>query len=206
MQNKSLIFKKVPTGTPKAGEHLVIENRPYDPQASAPDNGLSIHNIFLSFDPYQRGRMRDVKVESYSPAYKLDEPIKNSAIAKVIHSNDARFEEGDLITRYMSGDFEEYSVLQADDLVSDVWKLDNPFELDPSYFLGPLGMPGLTAYSSFYEIAQPVKGETMYVYQWAKGNSNHVVATWSLTLGQTHSFTHGRLFPRRLLTLLPVTF
>ena len=163
MQNKSLIFKKVPTGMPKAGEHLVVENRPYDPKASPPDNGLIIQNLYFSFDPYQRGRMRDAHIESYSPAYQLDEPIKNSAIAKVIHSKNGRFKEGDLITRYMSGDFQEYSVLHAEDLGSDVWKLDNPFELDPVYFLGPLGMPGLTAYSSFYEIAQPVKGETIFI-------------------------------------------
>lgn len=163
MQNKSLIFKKIPDGTPKAGEHLAIEDRPLDTNAAPPDNGLILQNLYFSFDPYQRGRMRDVRVESYSPAYPLDEPIKNSSIAKVLKSANKKFNEGDLITRYMSGDFQEYSILHADDLGDDVWKLDNPFDLDPVYFLGPLGMPGLTAYSSFYEIAQPKKGETIFI-------------------------------------------
>ena len=107
--------------------------------------------------------MRDVKVESYAPAYPLEEPIRNSAIAKVLKSSNKKFQEGDIITRYMSGEFQEYSVLKPDELGDDVWKLDNPFELDPIYFLGPLGMPGLTAYSSFYEIAKPKKGETIFI-------------------------------------------
>lgn len=163
MVNKALIFKKIPTGTPKAGEHLVVEDRPYDANSSPPENGLIIQNLFLSFDPYQRGRMRDVRTESYSPAYPLNEPIRNSTIAKVIVSQNSRFQEGDLIIRFMSGQFEEISILQSDDIGDDVWKIDNPFKLEPSYFLGPLGMPGLTAYSSFYEIAQPKKGETIFI-------------------------------------------
>jgi len=163
-QNKSLIFKKIPPDTPVAGEHLVIEDRPIDLNASLPKDGLLVQNLYFSFDPYQRGRMRDVKTESYSPAYPLDQPIKNSAISKVLRSDNFRFSQGDLITNYMSGNFEEYSYLPASEISEDVvWKLVNKFDLDPQYFLGPLGMPGLTAYSSFYEIGQPKKGETIFI-------------------------------------------
>lgn len=161
--NKSLIFKKVPDGLPVAGEHLAIENRPINSDASLPENGLLVQNLYFSFDPYQRGRMREAHIESYSPAYLLDEPVKNSAIAKVLRSANAKYSQDDLITIYMSGDFQEYSVLQAEVVNDFVWKLKNPFQLDPVYYLGPLGMPGLTAYSSFYEIAQPNKGETIFI-------------------------------------------
>jgi len=44
-----------------------------------------------------------------------------------------------------------------------VRKLDNPLNLDPKLFVGALGMPGLTAYSSFYEIGQPKKEETIFI-------------------------------------------
>lgn len=163
MQNKSLIFKKVPDGLPVAGEHLVIEDRPIDLDGSPPENGLIVRNLYFSFDPYQRGRMREAHIESYSPAYLIDKPIKNSAIAKVIKSANSKYSTDDLITIYMSGNFEEYSTLQADEVNEHVWKLDNKFNLDPDNFLGPLGMPGLTAYSSFYEIGAPQKGETIFI-------------------------------------------
>ncbi|KAK5166735.1 uncharacterized protein LTR77_008279 [Saxophila tyrrhenica] len=163
-QNKSLIFKKIPTGTPVAGEHLVVEDRPIDLDAPLPDNGILVHNLYFSFDPYQRGRMRDVSIPSYSPAYPLDQPIKNSSIARVLRSNNPRFSKDDLITNYMSGNFEEYSLIPESELSAEVvWKLDNPYDLPPQDFLGPLGMPGLTAYSSFYEIGQPKRGETIFI-------------------------------------------
>lgn len=163
MQNKSLIFKKVPDGTPVAGEHLIVEDRPMDLDKSPPDNGLIVQNLYFSFDPYQRGRMRDAHIKSYAPAYLIDQPINNSAIAKVLKSANSKYSEGDLITIYMSGNFEEYSLLQAEQIDQYVWKLDNPFNLNPENFLGPLGMPGLTAYSSLYEIGEPRKGETIFI-------------------------------------------
>ena len=57
---------------------------------------------------------------------------------------------------------EEYTVLEEGP-TSRAEKLENPYHLDPKVFLGPLGMPGLTAWSSFYEIGQPKKGETIFV-------------------------------------------
>lgn len=163
MKNKSLIFKKIPTGTPVAGEHLTIEDRPIDLESPPPENGLLVQNLYFSFDPYQRGRMRDERIESYAPAYKLNEPINNSSISRVLNSRNSRFLKGDIITIYMSGPFQEYSILDGKDVGDMIWKLDNPFNLDSVDFLGPLGMPGLTAYSSFYEIGQPKKGETIFI-------------------------------------------
>ena len=163
VQNKSLIFKSVPKGTPKAGEHLAVEDRPIDLDASLPENGMIVQTLYLSFDPYQRGRMRDADVKSYSPAYQLDQPIRNSSIAKVLKSAHKKYSKGDLIQLYMDGPFQEYVTLEAGDIGDGVWKLDNSYDLDPALYLGPLGMPGLTAYSGFYEIGQPKKGETIFI-------------------------------------------
>ena len=163
VHNKSLIFKKVPQGLPVAGEHLAVEDRPLDLNAAPPSNGLFIGNLYFSFDPYQRGRMRDSHIESYSPAYLIDQPIKNSTVAKVLKSVNAKYAEGDLIVVYMEGWCQEYSALTSEEVGANVWKLSNPLDLDPIYFTGPLGMPGLTAYSSFYEIGRPKKGETIFI-------------------------------------------
>ena len=184
MKNKSLIFKKVPTAIPKAGEHLVVEDRPIDLDASPPQNGLLVQNLYLSFDPYQRGRMREEHIESYAPAYPINQPIRNSTIAKVLRSEHSEFSEGDIITVYMSGLFQEYSILSEDEIGDNVWKLDNKFDLDPEYFLGPLGMPGLTAYSSFYELGEAKKGETIFISA-ASGAVGSLVGQFAKRAGLT---------------------
>ena len=163
MKNTSIIFKKVPTHSPVAGEHLTVEDRPIDLQNPPHENGLLVQNLYFSFDPYQRGRMREAHIESYSPAYVLNDPIKNSTISKVLKSGQAKYQEGDLITVFMEGYCQQYSSLSGREVDDNVWKLDNPYDLDPINFLGPLGMTGLTAYSSFYEIGQPKKGETIFI-------------------------------------------
>ena len=58
---------------------------------------------------------------------------------------------------------EEYSSISGEVANNMVRKLDNPYKLDPKLFVGALGMPGLTAYSSFYAIGEPKKGETIFI-------------------------------------------
>jgi len=161
VQNKGLIFKNVPQGWPKEGEDLAIEVREFDLNAPPPKGGLTLQNCYISFDPYQRGRMRDPSTKSYSPPFELGKPITNRAISKVLKSDSPKFKEGDVIV--LPGiSTEEYTVLEEGP-TSRAEKLENPYKLDPKVFLGPLGMPGLTAWSSFYEIGQPKKGETIFV-------------------------------------------
>lgn len=58
---------------------------------------------------------------------------------------------------------EEYSIISGEVANSMIKKLNKPFGLDPKLFIGALGMPGLTAYSSLYEIGHPKKGETIFI-------------------------------------------
>lgn len=162
VQNKGLIYKKVPEGWPKPGQDLVIEDRPIDLDQQLPEGALLVKNFYASFDPYQRGRMRSPEKKSYSPPFELGKPITNRSIFKVVKSNNDKFKQGEtLITRSVTP-IEEYSVLDKD-AVALCYKLENPYNLDPKLFLGALGMPGLTAWSSFYEIGQPKKGETIFI-------------------------------------------
>lgn len=162
VQNKGLIFKKVPEGWPKPGQDLVIEDRPIDLDQQLSDGAILVKNFYASFDPYQRGRMRSPEKKSYSPPFELNKPITNRSIFKVVKSNNDKFKEGEtLITRSVTP-IEEYSVLDKD-AAALCYKLENPYNLDPKHFLGALGMPGLTAWSSFYEIGQPKKGETIFI-------------------------------------------
>lgn len=104
--------------------------------------------------------MRDVKIKSYSPAYPLDQPMNGTGIVQVIKSKSSSFKEGDFILGFSN--FEYYSVLTKEALVG-FDHFANPYNLPKTYFLGALGMPGLTAYSSLYEIGQPKKGETIFI-------------------------------------------
>lgn len=106
--------------------------------------------------------MRAAHIKSYSPAFELGKPITNRTIMKVVKSNTPRFQPGDIIISADVGPIEEYSVLDKA-FVEKSRKLENPYNLDPKIFLGALGMPGLTAYSSFYDIGQPKKGETIFI-------------------------------------------
>ncbi|KAF1988480.1 NAD(P)-binding protein [Aulographum hederae CBS 113979] len=162
VQNKGLIFKKVPHGWPKPGEDLVVEARDFDIDQSPPSGGLTVKNYYLSYDPYQRGRMRAPEAKSYSAPFTLGEPINNRGISKVMKSGTDKFKEGDVIVSMMGTSFEEYSVF-APEMTKTCFKLDNPYNLDPKTFIGALGMPGLTAWSSFYDIGEPKKGETIFI-------------------------------------------
>jgi NADPH-dependent curcumin reductase CurA len=162
VQNKGVIFKKVPEGWPVAGEHLAVESRDIDLDQKLPEGGLLVKNFYASFDPYQRGRMRDPNVKSYSPPFELGKPITNRSIFKVVKSATDQYKEGEVLIAKGVTPIEEYSVFDKE-TVASVMKLENPYNLDPKYFLGALGMPGLTAWSSFYEIGQPKKGETIFI-------------------------------------------
>ncbi|KAF1955230.1 NAD(P)-binding protein [Byssothecium circinans] len=161
VQNKGVIFKKVPEGWPVAGEHLTIEDRPFDLEQEPPEGGVTVKHYYASFDPYQRGRMRAPETKSYSAPYTLGKPIENRTIMKVIKSKTPKFSPGDVIISFVTP-IEEYSVLDKATTESSK-KLENPLGLDPRHFIGALGMPGLTAWSSFYEIGVPKKGETIFI-------------------------------------------
>lgn len=161
VQNKGLIFKSVPTGWPVVGENLSVEARDFDLNQAPPKGGITTKNFYVSFDPYQRGRMRAPTSKSYSPPFDLGKPITNSTVAKVLKSDNQKFKEGDLVTGMLGT--EQYSVVPEEMVKNTVKKLDNPYKLDPKLFIGALGMPGLTAYSSFYDIGKPKKGETIFI-------------------------------------------
>lgn len=159
--NKALVFKKIPQGYPVPGEHLTIEPVSYDANTPAPANGVVLQSIYTSYDPYMRGRMRPAEVKSYAPAFTLNQPIESASVARVVRSNSANFKEGDLVLGHVP--VQEYIALNADELAR-IRPLQNPLGIqDIRVFLGALGMPGLTAYSSLYEIGKPKKGETIFV-------------------------------------------
>lgn len=109
-----------------------------------------------------RGRMRDASKKSYSPPFPLNEPINAGSVAIVKKSANENFKAGDNITGMLN--VQNYSVVPGNLITPlSIKHLDNPHNLDLHLFIGALGMPGLTAYSSLYAIGKPKKGETIFI-------------------------------------------
>ncbi|OYD06847.1 NADP-dependent oxidoreductase [Paludifilum halophilum] len=113
-----------------------------------------VQTIYLSVDPYMRGRMSDQK--SYVEPYQLNEVISGGIIGKVVESKSDRFHVGDKVVGMMG--WQHYNAVDA----SEVRKVDDLIA-PLSAYLSVLGMTGLTAYFGLLDIGQPKKGETVVV-------------------------------------------
>jgi len=122
-----------------------------------PDPGpgeVQVKNLWMTVDPYMRGRMNDVK--SYSPPFQLGEALQGGAIGEVTVSNDPNLKPGDLVSTFF-GWREAFNAPGA-----AVQKLDT-HGLPPQTFLGAAGMPGLTAYVGLLKIAALKDGDVVFV-------------------------------------------
>ncbi|KAL8243939.1 hypothetical protein R6Q59_010197 [Mikania micrantha] len=157
--NKAIIYAKTPEEFPVAGEHLVVKDIGFD-GTNLPANAINVKVLYISVDPYMRGRMRDPSVKSYSPPFNLNEPLNGAGIGRVIASSSDNYKKGDVVTAFLP--FQEYATVQLDRQPRPPQKVEEGLS-DLGVWLGALGMPGLTAYSSLYEIGKPKKGETIFI-------------------------------------------
>ena len=118
------------------------------------DKEILLEAMYFSVDPYMRGRMNDAK--SYVPPFELGKPITGGVIAKVLKSNTSNFKENDIVTGNLP--WQQHCISPENSIV----KIDTSIA-PASYFLGVLGMPGLTAYFGFMHIGKPKNGETVVV-------------------------------------------
>merc|ERR1711974_201422 len=107
-----------------------------------------------------RGKMREAGTKSYSPPFPIDQPMTSLALAKVLKSKNDKFKEGDIVR--LGDAMSEYAVVPEAYLGMAV-VINNQHNIDIAHYIGALGMPGLTAWSSFYEIGAPKKGETIFI-------------------------------------------
>jgi len=124
------------------------------PLPALEEGDLLLRTIYLSLDPYMRGRMSDAK--SYAEPVKLGDVMVGGTVSRVVESRHGDFQPGDWVLS--SGGWQAYSVAPA----SAVKKLGNDLA-NPSWALGVLGMPGFTAYMGLLDIGEPQPGETLVV-------------------------------------------
>jgi len=118
------------------------------------DNEITVEGLFYSVDPYMRGRMNDAK--SYVAPFQIDQPIEGAVVAKVTASKSDNFKTGDVVMGRLS--WRVNTITNGKGL----YKIDTTVA-PSSYYLGILGMTGLTAYFGLTDIGKPKAGETVVV-------------------------------------------
>jgi NADPH-dependent curcumin reductase CurA len=149
-RNRRIVLAKRPQGEPTPADFRLEEA----PIPALKDGEILMQTVFLSLDPYMRGRMSEGP--SYAAATGLNDVMVGGTVSRVVASRNAKFQEGDLVSSY-SG-WQEYQVSSG----AGITKLD-PRIPRPSYALGVLGMPGITAYVGTLDIGEPKTGETLVV-------------------------------------------
>jgi NADPH-dependent curcumin reductase CurA len=112
---------------------------------------LLVRNVFMSVDPYMRGRMSDAP--SYAPPYELGEVMYGGAVGEVVGGDEA----GTLVVHQLG--WREHAIVDAD----RARRASVPDGVPASALLGALGMPGLTAWVGVTDVAPVAEGETVFV-------------------------------------------
>jgi NADPH-dependent curcumin reductase len=147
---REIVLASRPSGRPR-NDNFRLERAKLAPM---PENGILLKVLYLSLDPYMRGRMDARK--SYAKPVEVGQKMPGEAIAEVMESNVAEFNPGDLVLAPAGW---------CDYVVSDGTGLR---KVDPNLSpltirLGVLGMPGFTAYAGLTLIGKPAAGETVVV-------------------------------------------
>ena len=145
--NTQILFKSRPEGMPTEQNFEIVKS-------PMPPGDVVRQTLYLSVDPYMRGRMSDQK--SYAEGAKLGQTMVGQTVARVIESKNPNFKPGDVVLTYDG--WQEFGASDGRDLR----KVD-PSIVPPSWYLGVLGMPGLTAYVALLDIGKPKAGETVVI-------------------------------------------
>ena len=149
-QNQQIQLLRRPEGMPVAGDFELVSL----PVADINENEVLIKNLWMSVDPYMRGRMIDR--ESYIPPFEIGGVLEGGAIGEVVESNNPNFTVGQKVA-HMSG-WREYFITSGEDLQA---LPESP--IPEQAFLGVLGMPGMTAYTGLLKIGELKEGDSVFV-------------------------------------------
>jgi hypothetical protein len=150
MENKRVVLASRPTGWVTEA-NFRIESAPLP---TPKDGEVVVKNLWLSLDPYMRGRMNDVK--SYAAKQELDQVMVGQTVGQIVESKNDKFKQGDHVLTPLG--WQQYGVCDGKGLN----KVDVS-RVPAQAYLGVLGMPGVTAWVGLLDICQPKDGETVVV-------------------------------------------
>jgi NADPH-dependent curcumin reductase CurA len=146
---RQVLLRRRPVGTPTVDDFEIVD-RPTPPVG---DGDVLRRTIYLSLDPYMRGRMSDEP--SYAASVAIGQPMVGHTVSQVIESRNPAFVPGDFVAGYDG--WRDTAVSKG----TELRKLDPSVPISTA--IGVLGMPGLTAYVGLLDIGQPRAGETVVV-------------------------------------------
>jgi leukotriene B4 12-hydroxydehydrogenase/15-oxo-prostaglandin 13-reductase len=150
MVNRQFVLASRPVGMPKESDLRLVETL----VPALREGEVLLRALYLSVDPYMRGRMNAAK--SYAPSVEIGELMVGGGVARVVESKNPGYEVDDVVNLQMG--WQEYAVSNGEGLR----KID-PRVAPVSTALGVLGMPGLTAYFGLLEVCGVNAGETVVV-------------------------------------------
>ena len=151
--NPQILLDNRPTGEAVASNFKLVSSE----TPALQDGEVLVRHHFLSLDPYMRGRMNDSK--SYTAPQPLGQVMGGGTVGEVVESRSAKFQPGDKVVGM--GGWQQYSVVKADE-PGALRKVDTT-HVPLSYYLGAVGMPGVTAWYGLSKIIAPKAGETVVV-------------------------------------------
>lgn len=166
--SRQILLAARPSGAPQPSDFKLVEVSVADP---GPGEVL-VKNLYMSVDPYMRGRMNDRR--SYAKPWEVGQPADGRAVGQVVKSNHPKLKVGDLVSSMLG--WREYFVSDGEGLSV----LDRSLPL-PAY-LGVLGVPGFTGWYGLKEIGKPKAGETLVV-SGAAGATGSLVVQMGKILG-----------------------
>jgi hypothetical protein len=150
MLNKEIRLASRPAGMPTLDNFKIVDAE----VQQLKDGQVSVRTLYISVDPYLRGRMREGR--SYVPPFEVGQVIVSGVVGEVVESRAPDFAPGDVVTGMLG--WRLYNVAKAPELR----KLD-PRVAPITTALGVLGIPGLSAYFGLLDIGKPKEGETVVV-------------------------------------------
>ncbi|MEY3381871.1 MAG: hypothetical protein RL468_2469 [Pseudomonadota bacterium] len=151
--NRQWLLDHRPLGPAEASNFRLITTE----TPALQDAQVLVRHHYLSLDPYMRGRMNDAR--SYAKPQALGEVMIGGTVGEVVQSRHPQFTEGDQVVGM--GGWQEYSVVDAS-MAGALRKVDAS-QIPLSYFLGAVGMPGVTAWYGLSRIIEPQAGTTVTV-------------------------------------------
>ena len=151
--NQQILLDNRPAGEAVASNFKLVSSE----TPALQDGQVLVRHHFLSLDPYMRGRMNDSK--SYTAPQPLGQVMGGGTVGEVVESRSAKFQPGDPVVGM--GGWQQYSVVKADE-PGALRKVDTA-HVPLSYYLGAVGMPGVTAWYGLSKIIAPKAGETVVV-------------------------------------------
>ncbi len=172
--NTTIVLKSRPQGWVSDDNFQIVESAVKEPEKGE----VLVRNLYMSVDPYMRARMNEMK--SYIPNFQIGAPLQAGVVGVVEASQHPDYKEGELVTGMLN--WENYTITNGTDFRGMPLTKVKGGNFPLSYYLGILGMPGMTAYTGLVGIGKAQKGENVFVTA-ASGAVGSVVGQIAKNIG-----------------------